>query len=58
MTLQCRHCGEGWGLEIVSQSYPDNGDAFESYKCSHCGARGSLEFDSLTGEQTLRGCLE
>ena len=58
MTLQCRHCEDGWGLEIVSQSYSDNGDAFEAYECSHCGARGSLEFDSVTNHQILRGCLE
>ena len=35
MTLQCT-CGS-YALEIVSQSYPENGNAYETYKCEICG---------------------
>lgn len=56
-TLSCSRCGHGWGLSITSQSYGDDGGAFEAYECE-CGATGSLTHDAVTARTTLSGCLE
>ena len=56
MTLQCT-CGS-YALEIVSQSYPENGNAYETYKCEICGRTGSLTHNATTNATTLSGGLE
>lgn len=55
MTLQCE-CGS-YALEITSQSYAENGNGFESYKCDHCGRTGTLTHNAATNRTTLDGAL-
>lgn len=55
MTLQCT-CGS-YALVITSQSYPENGNAYESYECEICGRTGSLAHDTVTNRTSLSGTL-
>jgi len=48
-------CKCGGSLEIQSQSYPDEGMAFESYKCVSCGRTGSFRFGK--GREEMSGCV-
>ena len=57
MTLRCTNCGS-YALEITSQSYSDNGDAFEGYECENCTATGSLRHDASLNRTTLSGAIE
>jgi len=57
MTLQCE-CGSV-ALEFEEQSYPDNGLAYEKYRCEACGRTGEYEFGEQNGQHVdrMRGCL-
>ena len=55
MTLQCA-CGS-YDLTITSQSYPENGNAYECYECQLCGRTGSLTHDAVTNRTSLSGAL-
>ena len=56
MTLRCT-CGS-YALAIISQSYPKNGNAYETYECELCGRSGSLTHNATTNATMLSGALE